>query len=110
MTTFFKVDRIDGKNFGCITLKDIEKGTLILKEKPQCSAAEYAHGPTTFYGKKKSVWTSYINMSQIDKIGYNKLYNRFENLDVLKNHEKEMIMDWKVSLRQRKIEEHLIDS
>ena len=109
MGSFYKVDRIDGKNFGCIASKDIEKGTLILKEKPQCSAGEYVHGPTTFYGKKKSVWTSYINMSQIDKVGYNKLYNRFENFDVLKNHEKEMIMDWKVTLHQRKIEEHLID-
>ena len=43
MGSFYKVDQIVGKNFGCIASKDIEKGTLILKEKPQCSAGEYVH-------------------------------------------------------------------
>ena len=33
---FYKVVEIKGKGFGCVALRDIEKGTLILEEKPQC--------------------------------------------------------------------------
>ena len=35
---FYKVVEIKGKGMGCIALEDIEIGTLILKEKPQCSS------------------------------------------------------------------------
>ena len=37
MNNLYKFEKIDGKGFGCIALKDIKKGTLILEEKPQCA-------------------------------------------------------------------------
>ena len=35
MDCFYKVESIEGKNLGCVALRDIKKGTLILKEGPQ---------------------------------------------------------------------------
>ena len=32
----YKVDIIEGKNLGCIALKTIKRGTLIVQEKPVC--------------------------------------------------------------------------
>ena len=37
MNNLYKFEEIEGKGFGCIALKDIKKGTLILQEKPQCA-------------------------------------------------------------------------
>ena len=77
MDILFKLDFIEGKNLGCIALKSIKIGTIIVQEKPVC------------YDKMKSkadqvknlgrIWNSYQNMSQSDKLEYNKLYNRFKN-------------------------------
>ena len=77
MDILYKLDHIEGKNLGCIALKSIKIGTIILQEKPVC------------YDKMKSnadqvknlgcIWNSYQNMSQPDKLEYNKLYNRFKN-------------------------------
>ena len=33
----YKEVKIQGKGLGCLALQDIEKGTLILEEKPQCN-------------------------------------------------------------------------
>ena len=38
MEQLYKVDLVEGKNMGCIAMKDVKKGTLILQEKPQCYA------------------------------------------------------------------------
>ena len=35
MDKIYKIEQIEGKNLGCVALKDIKKGTLILQEKPQ---------------------------------------------------------------------------
>ena len=37
MDIFYGVVNINGKNFGCVALQDLKKGTMILKEKPQCA-------------------------------------------------------------------------
>ena len=49
---------------GCVALKDIEIGTLILKEKPQCIALTPA-----------GVIQSFEHMSKSDQDEYMKLYN-----------------------------------
>ena len=36
MNDLYKVVHIEGKNLGCVALKDIKSGTLILQEKSQC--------------------------------------------------------------------------
>ena len=45
---FFKVVEIEAKNFGCVAIKEIPQGNLILQEQPQCVAQwsdpEYTHG------------------------------------------------------------------
>ena len=50
MDNLFEVVKIEGKGLGCIALKDIKLGTLILEEKPQicASSAPFAipNGPT----------------------------------------------------------------
>ena len=33
----YEVVEVEGKNVGCVALKDMKQGTLILKEKPQFS-------------------------------------------------------------------------
>ena len=40
MEDLFKIDKIDGKGFGWIALRDIKAGTLIYNEKPQFVVAE----------------------------------------------------------------------
>ena len=45
---FFKVVEIEAKNFGCVAIKEIPQGNLILQEQPQCVAQwsdpEYTNG------------------------------------------------------------------
>ena len=36
MDMLYKVDIIEGKNLGCIALKTIKRGALIVQEKPVC--------------------------------------------------------------------------
>ena len=38
MEQLYNVDLVEGKNMGCIAMKDIKNGILILQEKPQCFA------------------------------------------------------------------------
>ena len=70
----YKVDNIEGKNLGCIALKTIKRGTLIVQEKLVCC----------HFGEIKSswipIWNSYNNMSQSDRLEYDKLYNRYKEI------------------------------
>ena len=43
MENIYNVVEIKEKGLGCVALKDIKKGTLILKEKPQCVAVTSGH-------------------------------------------------------------------
>ena len=36
MDILYKLDHIEGKNLGCIALKSIKTGTIIVQEKPVC--------------------------------------------------------------------------
>ena len=42
MDGLYKVDRIAGKGFGLIALREIKPGTIIFKEKPQFVPKDYA--------------------------------------------------------------------
>ena len=35
---FYRIETIRGKGLGCVAVKDIQKGTIVLEEKPQCTA------------------------------------------------------------------------
>ena len=43
MEDLYKVIEIKDKGLGCVALKDLKKGTLILKEKPQCVGVTSGH-------------------------------------------------------------------
>ena len=45
MESYYQVIPIEGKGLGCVALKDIEIGTIILKEKPQCAPEDCADLP-----------------------------------------------------------------
>ena len=99
----YKVDIIEGKNLGCIALKTIKRGTLIVQEKPVC----YNGGRKVFYHENpntKCIWNSYQNMSQSDKLEYNKLYNRFKENKNSKDSQK-----WKESLLESNVTREMAD-
>ena len=64
---YYKVVKIEGKGMGCVALKDIEIGTLILKEKPQCVRSGCLN--------IESVIQSFEMMSKNDQSEYLKLHN-----------------------------------
>ena len=85
----FKVVKIDGKGLGCVALKDIEIGTLILKEKPQCVGDILEPLPPNLsenWSRKNlpfddtwwnSVIRSFEQMKKSDQDEYLKLHNAF---------------------------------
>ena len=78
MDILYKLDHIEGKNLGCIALKSIKIGTIIVQEKPVCYDKDKLWEEVE--GKNLGcIWNSYQNMSQSEKLEYKKLYNRFEN-------------------------------
>ena len=94
----YKVDNIEGKNLGCIALKTIKRGTLIVQEKLVCC----------HFGEIKSswipIWNSYNNMSQSDRLEYDKLYNRYKEIKNLKEAKK-----WRDSLLETNFSEEIAD-
>ena len=79
MDKLYKVAKIEGKDLGCVAIKDIKKGTLILQEAPQCI-------PTI--NDMKSVITSYLQMDQGNQEEFMKLCNRFRDYDSLDEYGK----------------------
>ena len=45
MEEFYQVVPIEGKGLGCVALKNIQIGTIILQEKPQCTPEDCANLP-----------------------------------------------------------------
>ena len=43
MENLYEITEIKGKDYGCSALKDLKKGTLILKEKPQLTDIKTSH-------------------------------------------------------------------
>ena len=85
----YKVVKIDGKGLGCVALKDIEIGILILKEKPQCVGdileplsstlpENWSHNNLPFDDTWwNSVIRSFEQMKKSDQDEYLKLHNAF---------------------------------
>ena len=83
MENLYHIAKIsDGKGLGCVALNDIKKGTLILREKPQCfvNQTHFSDGGiSTIQGLMKS----YNKMNKDDQEEYLKLYNTFKDLNFL---------------------------
>ena len=79
MSKFYKVDEIDGKGFGCIALKNIEPGTVILTGKPDV----FAEGGERFSAPSKAVieslMLSFNNLSPVDQQEYLRLHNQWDD-------------------------------
>ena len=75
----YKVVKIQGKGLGCMALKDIEKGTLILEEKPQCVATFQNNSDGSIQVNPKSLIQSFGRMSKSDQDEYLKLYNAYND-------------------------------
>ena len=86
MNRFFKVQEVEGKQFGCVASKDIQKGTIILKEKPQC----IANWSGSRLKKFENVIEEFNKMSKSDQDDYLKLYNKFTESQTLNGE----IKDW----------------
>ena len=101
MDNLYKVDFIEGKNLGCIALKSIKIGTIIVQEKPVCYDGGEIESETVHCIEGKNlgfIWNSYQKMSQSDKFEYSKLYNRFKNDKISTNSKK-----WKDWLLERNV-------
>ena len=83
MENLYHIAKIsDGKGLGCVALNDIKKGTLILREKPQCfvNQTHFSDGGiSTIQGLMKS----YNKMNKDDQEEYLKLYHTFKDLNFL---------------------------
>ena len=94
MNPYYVVRPVKGKGLGCIALKKIEIGTMILQEKPQCLVEEI----------KMSNWInelslSFKNMNETKQKDYMDLYNRFENSENLNDKDKSKINEWKTCIK-----------
>ena len=78
MQYYFEVVNIKGKDLGCVALKDLKKGTLILKEKPQLAEVE-SNGIWTDK-LFNEVWSNFILMSKSNRDDYLKLSNQFKEI------------------------------
>ena len=79
----YKVIEIKGKGLGCVALQDIEKGTLILEEKPQCVATvgqQFSDGSIQL--DLRSVIQSFGRMSKRDQDEYLELYNKYDEVQI----------------------------
>ena len=83
MSDLFKVADMDGKGLGCLALKDIKKGDLILKERLQCFIEGTQTKAVPIYGSAVTenitdvhmpkVMKAYSQMSKSDKGYYTQL-------------------------------------
>ena len=85
MNQLYKVEAIVGKDLGCVAINDIKKGTIILQEKPQCTAN--ASDPSEL--DVRSVINSFDKMSTVDQNEFLKLHNRFSEIDELLMNQKQ---------------------
>ena len=56
MDNLYKVDYIEGKNLGCIALKSIKIGTIIVHEKPVCYDGGEIESETVHCIEGKKSW------------------------------------------------------
>ena len=79
MSKFYKVDEIDGKGFGCIALKNIEPGTVILTGKPDVIAKGVERFSAPSKAVIESLMLSFNNLSKVDQQEYLRLYNQWDD-------------------------------
>ena len=88
MDNFYEVVNIKGKNFGCVALKDLKKGTIILKEKPQCADILTSDSEVTKKWTKElctKMLKNFNSMSKSNQEAYLQLSNQYKEISFDKN-------------------------
>ena len=77
----YQVVEIDGKGLGCVAIKDIKRGTVILRESPQLrvSLPDYTLHLDLSPLSIIEIMTTFNGMKKDDQIEYLKLSNSFDN-------------------------------
>ena len=93
----YSLTEIDGKGFGCISKREIKKGTLILREKPSLVFEDHKKTDFDFENFEdldhfKTVIGSYLKMETDDQKEYLNLSNKFsEKKEKVSDEESEFI-------------------
>ena len=80
MSVLYSERRLAGKGIGCIASKDIKKGSLVLRERPQLLIPEQdnpTHQGAVHHAE--NVVKAFMEMSKEDQEGYMKLHNKFND-------------------------------
>ena len=76
----FKEEFVPGKGVGCVAMKNIKKGTLVLRETPQLYFPEQKEGSSfdAYRKNAEAVIEGFTRMSRDDQSKYLELCNNFE--------------------------------
>ena len=80
MTEFYEVKQVEGKGLGCVALRDIKKGTTILKETPQMRISS---GPSQLWEFIREVSEAFNKMNKNDQKEYLNLHDKYADLSSL---------------------------
>ena len=79
MEDLYKVIEIKDKGLGCVALKDLKKGTLILREKPQCVGVTSGHSGLK-YIKNAEIFKIELQAFSTSKVTSNIIFSEFSPL------------------------------
>ena len=91
MPDLYEFKKIEGKGFGCVAVKAIKKGTVILQEAPQCVAKGVENCPRfnpTQSGLREfglNIMSAFNGMCQHDREAFLKLRNKFKDEEIVAN-------------------------
>ena len=93
MAEYYEVKHINGKGMGCIALREIKPGTMILQEKPQLllPAGNWSI---------RDLAMSFKKLSDSEDDEFLNLHNRFENFEELSDQDKIKVNKWKQDLEE----------
>ena len=95
MEKLYKVDKIVGKGFGWIALKNIKVGTMICKEKPQFFPEEIPmelHPPSIHFS---NLMNTFFAMSNENQKEFLELSNAYSDPNSLNDEAKKLYFGWK---------------
>ena len=93
MGEYYEVKEVGLKGIGCVALKEIKPGTMILQEKPQLFLST---GDLSIH----NLVISFQQMSEFENEEYLKLHNRFTNFEGLNDEDKGKVNGWKQDLEE----------
>ena len=91
MPDLYEFKKIEGKGFGCVAVKAIKKGTVILQEAPQCVAKgveNFLQFNPTQSGLRDfglNIMSAFNGMCQHDRKAFLKLRNKFKDEEIVAN-------------------------